>query len=53
MPWEAWVLFSLFGLGSLLTVGFVGRPRGPITPSTAVASLVVAALYALLVWRLA
>jgi hypothetical protein len=45
MPWYAWGMVVWAALGSLLSIAFIGRPRDPITPGAAVASVLVAALY--------
>jgi hypothetical protein len=39
-----WLLIGLLALNVLLVVGHVGKPRGPITRSTAVAAVVMNAL---------
>lgn len=47
MVWQQWLYVALSALSVVFTVLYIGKPRQPYTPATAVASLIMSAL---LVW---
>ena len=46
MNWFGWLLVAWWAVSALLTVGYIGKPRKPLVPSTAV---VVILIYAALI----
>lgn len=52
MPWQATVLIGLFALNALLTILLIGRPRPPITPTSAVVVVCITVLESWLAWSL-
>ncbi len=49
MTWYGWFLLGWWAFVSLLVVGMIGRKRDPITPASAVATIVINALF---IWGL-
>lgn len=47
-----WILVALFGIGPVLTMGRIGKPRGPATPADAIVSTLVnvALIISLFIW---
>jgi hypothetical protein len=41
MTWFDWILVAWLTLGVVLTIALIGKPRKPITPGVAVATLVI------------
>lgn len=41
MEWFSWVLVAWFGLNAIAGIGYIGRDRGKIAPSTAVITTVI------------
>lgn len=41
MTWFDWTLVGWLAFGALATVGLIGVPRKPISPGTAVATVVI------------
>lgn len=52
MRWEAWVLVAVHVSSVLFTVADIGKARKPLTPATAVATLVVGGFLVWLAMRL-
>lgn len=51
MTWFDWVLIGWWAIGAVLTIGFIGKPRGPLTPTHAVTQLIVCVVLTLgLLW---
>jgi hypothetical protein len=49
MTWPKIVLLAFYALSAILTVTQIGKPRKPLQPGTAAATLVVTGLFAWLV----
>lgn len=41
MTWFEWSLIGFLGIESLLVIGYIGRPRKPITPGSAIITVVI------------
>jgi hypothetical protein len=44
MTWFDWALIAWLALGGLAAVALVGKPRKPLTPGVAVATILINAL---------
>ena len=44
MTWFDWTLVAWLALGALASVALVGKPRKPLTPGVAVATVLINAL---------